>query len=108
MMFFTRSPRRHSSPMRHARCSISCQGVTASPVGHGTRLVKGRGHMWLDKKILVATDFSEPAMAAADAALALAQQFSQPLVLTHVYGVPGTKYAGVDLDLTADFVRSVE
>jgi nucleotide-binding universal stress UspA family protein len=64
--------------------------------------------MWLEKKILVATDFSEPAMAAADAALALAQQFNQPLVLTHVYGVPGTKYAGVDLDLTADFVRSVE
>jgi nucleotide-binding universal stress UspA family protein len=64
--------------------------------------------MWLDKKILVATDFSESALTAADAALALALQFSQPLVLTHVYGIPGTKYAGVDLDLTADFMRSVE
>jgi len=64
--------------------------------------------MWLEKKILVPTDFSEPAVAAANAGLELAREFHLPLVLTHVYGIPGQKYAGVDLNLTADFVRSVE
>jgi nucleotide-binding universal stress UspA family protein len=64
--------------------------------------------MWLEKKILVPTDFSDPARAAAKTALELAQAFHVPLVLMHVYGVPGQAYAGVDLVLTADFVRSVE
>jgi nucleotide-binding universal stress UspA family protein len=64
--------------------------------------------MWLEKKILVPTDFSEAAMAAADIALELGQQFHVPLVLAHVYGTPGSQYPGVELVPTADFVHSVE
>ncbi len=64
--------------------------------------------MWLQKKILVPTDFSEQAKAAAELGLELAREFHVPLVLMHVYGVPGQTYTGVDLVLTADFVRSVE
>jgi nucleotide-binding universal stress UspA family protein len=64
--------------------------------------------MWLDKKILVATDFSDIAGGAANVGLELARAFSVPLVLLHVYGVPGTVYERVDLNLTADFVRSLE
>ena len=44
--------------------------------------------MWLTKKILVATDFGEPAQAAADVGLQLAQKFHVPLALAHAYLVP--------------------
>jgi nucleotide-binding universal stress UspA family protein len=64
--------------------------------------------MWLEKKVLVPTDFSETAMAAANVGLELAQAFRVPLVLLHVYGLPGRSYVGVGPVLTADFVRAVE
>jgi nucleotide-binding universal stress UspA family protein len=64
--------------------------------------------MWLEKKILVPTDFSEPSAAAADVAVEIARACRVPIVLTHVYGTPGPKYRGVDLALESDFVRSVE
>ena len=64
--------------------------------------------MWLEKKIVVATDFSEPATAAADMALELGKQYRVPLVLIHVFGTASPKYEGVDLTFTSDFFRSVE
>jgi len=62
--------------------------------------------MWLEKRILVPTDFSDPARAAARVGLELAQRYSVPLVLLHVFGVGNPAYAGTDLTLTNDFVRS--
>jgi nucleotide-binding universal stress UspA family protein len=64
--------------------------------------------MWLEKKILVPTDFSESAMAAADMGLAIARDVHQPLVLLHVYGSPGQTYPGVTFMLTADLLHAVE
>lgn len=64
--------------------------------------------MWLQKKILVPTDFSELARSATDAALEVAHECKVPLVLLHVYGMPGQTYPNVALVLTADFVRSLE
>jgi nucleotide-binding universal stress UspA family protein len=64
--------------------------------------------MWLEKKILVPTDFSDSAIAAANVGLKLAQEFRVPLVLMHVYGIPGQKYPGVDLNVTEDFVHSLQ
>jgi nucleotide-binding universal stress UspA family protein len=64
--------------------------------------------MWLEKKILVPTDFSEPSTAAADVGVEIARACRVPIVLAHVYGNPGPKYPGVDLALASDFGRSLE
>src|SRR5689334_16220526 len=63
--------------------------------------------MWLEKKILVPTDFSEPARAAARVGLELAQRYQVPLILLHIFGMPNQAYPGMDPSLTNDFVRSV-
>jgi nucleotide-binding universal stress UspA family protein len=64
--------------------------------------------MWIEKKILVATDFGEQARAAAKVGVELARQYRVPLVLLHVFGTPGQAYGGADLALEADFIRSLE
>jgi nucleotide-binding universal stress UspA family protein len=64
--------------------------------------------MWLKKKILVATDFTESAQAAADIALELAQTFRVPLVLVHAFLAPGTGYAGVLMGPAEDYARLYE
>jgi nucleotide-binding universal stress UspA family protein len=62
--------------------------------------------MWLEKRILVPTDFSDPAHAAARVGLGLAQRYGVPLTLLHVFGVGNQAYAGLNLNLANDFVRS--
>ena len=64
--------------------------------------------MWLSKKILVATDFSEPSQAAADFGLELAQKFRVPIVLVHAFLVPGTLYPSVPMLPTMDYARMYE
>jgi nucleotide-binding universal stress UspA family protein len=65
--------------------------------------------MWLTKRILVATDFTESSQAAADMGLELAKTFRVPLVLVHAYLVPETTiYSGVPMAPAQDYVRLVE
>jgi nucleotide-binding universal stress UspA family protein len=64
--------------------------------------------MWLEKRILVPTDFSDPAREAARVGVELAQRYGVPLTLLHVFGVGNQAYVGLDLNLTKDFVRSAE
>jgi nucleotide-binding universal stress UspA family protein len=64
--------------------------------------------MWLEKKILVPTDFGDSSKAAAEAALDLARRFRVPLVLTHVYAIPSTINKGVPFLPIADYVQLVE
>jgi nucleotide-binding universal stress UspA family protein len=64
--------------------------------------------MWLTKKILVATDFAEPSLAAADVGVELAQTFHVPLVLMHAYLVPSYLYTGVPFVPLGDYVQGYE
>ena len=64
--------------------------------------------MWSPKRILVATDFSPCAAAAAEVGLELARALQVPLVLLHVYGVPGAPYEGFDTLVVEDYARSLE
>jgi nucleotide-binding universal stress UspA family protein len=64
--------------------------------------------MWIEKKILVPTDFGEQARAAEKVGVELARQYRVPVVLLHVFGAPGQTYGGADLALEADFVHSLE
>jgi nucleotide-binding universal stress UspA family protein len=64
--------------------------------------------MWLTKKILVATDFAEPSLAAADVGVELAQTFHVPLVLMHAYLVPSYLYIGVPFVPLGDYVQAYE
>lgn len=64
--------------------------------------------MWSIRNILVATDFSEPAKAAADLALDVALQFDTPIVLVHSYLIPSGVYAGVPIAPFADYARIIE
>ncbi len=63
--------------------------------------------MWLEKRILVPTDFSDSARAAARVGVELAQRYGVPLTLLHVFGAGSQAYVGIDLTLTTNFVRSV-
>ena len=63
--------------------------------------------MWLEKRILVATDFSDPAREAARVGAELAQLYGVPLTLLHVFGAGSQEYAGVDLALNNDFARAM-
>ncbi len=64
--------------------------------------------MWLEKKILVATDFGEASKAAADVGLELAQAFGVPLVLIHTYAVPALVYTGIPFVPTAEYAKAYE
>jgi nucleotide-binding universal stress UspA family protein len=64
--------------------------------------------MWLEKRILVPTDFGDSSRAAAEAAVELAHRFRVPLVLLHVFQVPTTVNRGVLATPIADYVQLVE
>jgi len=65
--------------------------------------------MFLNKKILAATDFAESSKAAAAAALELAHTFHVPLVLVHAYAVPSYFYAGAPfVPMGSEYVQAYE
>ncbi len=64
--------------------------------------------MWLNKKILVPTDFSEPSKAAADVASELATRFGVPLVVVHSHLAPLGAYTPVPVAPRTDYVQALE
>jgi nucleotide-binding universal stress UspA family protein len=65
--------------------------------------------MWLNKKILVATDFEPSSRAAADAAVEMARTFRVPLVLVHVYHLSSYFYGSVPfVPMGGDYVKAYE
>jgi nucleotide-binding universal stress UspA family protein len=64
--------------------------------------------MFLNKKVLVATDFAESSRAAADVGVELAQAFHVPLVLVHSYLVPTYVYTSVPFVPVKDYLQSYE
>jgi hypothetical protein len=64
--------------------------------------------MWLEKKILVATDFGELSETVCKAGLELARQFHVPLVVMHAYAPPAPTYSGAPLLPPKEYRELVE
>jgi nucleotide-binding universal stress UspA family protein len=64
--------------------------------------------MWLTKKILAPTDFSEVASYATDTAIELAKTFAVPVVLMHSYEIPVYSYPAIPYVPATDLTESLE
>jgi nucleotide-binding universal stress UspA family protein len=64
--------------------------------------------MWLNRKILVATDFGELAEAVCNVGLELARRFQVPLVVMHTYAPMAPNYSGAPLLPPAQYREIVE
>jgi len=64
--------------------------------------------MWLNKAILVATDFGELSEAVCNVALEMAQRFQVPLVVMHTYAPQAPNYSGAPLLPPSQYREIVE